>query len=150
MISKVPKTSRDAQLFCAASPPPPPQAPSDNDPDPDPHPLQPPAHQPAVQYAHVIEVLKDNVADLSPWLEAPDESSAWRGQQGQRRGNARKRRKRRTQRWAPFVVSSDGLTLLDAFPGMVAGAKGRSAAVMDASGQKEMHIVKQFPFGRRI
>jgi hypothetical protein len=95
-----------------------------------------------VQYALVVEVIKDTVPDYESWL-VPDGG-------GENDMQKRKqRRKPRTQRWAPFVFSDDGLTLVDAFPNMV-GEAGETKGKGPRTSGRGMPIVKQFPFGRKV
>jgi hypothetical protein len=104
-----------------------------------------------VEYAFVIEVLKDTIPDLSSWLELSPSShnpasiqpfSSHSLHRSERPDSGkRKRKQNRSQRWAPFTISPDGLALQDAFP-------GATAKPMFASGQ--MYVMKQLPFGRQV
>lgn len=139
LVTAVPKTAKDAEVLYASPP----------DPDPDDEPQTPPQDSPAprqeaqleVQFAFVVEVLKDTVPDLDFWLELGLERGTY---EHSRAVNSRKRKRKRnrTQRWAPFTISPDGLALQNAFG---PGTAGESTSV---SGQ--MRIGKQFPFGRRV
>jgi hypothetical protein len=148
LITHVPKTAKDAELLYA-SPPDPDGA------DEEPRPLmrELPQQQQAtiseVEYAFVIEVLKDTTPHLDFWLqlqETPSTLSHYT--RSLLRQNPHKREREwepkpdRTQRWAPFVISADGLTLQNAF--------GPSAAENQMSASGQIRIVKQFPFGRKV
>jgi hypothetical protein len=94
-----------------------------------------------VNHAHIVEVLHDSAPDYNAWI-----------------GHGalpRKKRKDRVQRWAPFVVSPDGLGLVDAFPDITSRQRvsegGRRTRNESGANQavQAMHLVKQFPFGRR-
>ena len=112
-----------------------------------------------VEYAFVVEVLKDTTPDLDFWLDLaststdpvshnppPTHSNNPRPQQSSGTNSKIQKRPRkhsRTQRWAPFTISPDGSALQNASlagPGTV--------GKMSEPGQ--MHIGKQFPFGRRV
>jgi hypothetical protein len=149
LATTLPKTAQDASRLYA-SPPSPDTSPR----TPERNPRPPREAQPAIQYAHVIEVLKDRTPDLDFWLTPTSNDQVSHNlnpnSSGNFRDNSRKRTKinhkpNRSQRWAPFDFSPDGLTLMSAFGPEMAGAGGKPVS---ESGQT--HIVKQFPFGRRV
>lgn len=94
-----------------------------------------------MEYAFIVEVIKDMVGNIHSWLELeldrdPPSHHLNNARQSPSYGS-RKRKRPRTQRWAPFTISPDGLTLQNAFgPATEVG--------------KQMHIAKKFPFGRRV
>ncbi len=94
-----------------------------------------------IQYTHVLEVLKDECPDIDSWLEIGVEDS--HGRRDTSTATKAKRPKSRTQRWAPFDISRDGVELINAFDCNGTHNEKRS-------GLGQTHIVKQFPFGRRV
>jgi len=150
LVTSVPKTPKDAELLYVSPP-----EPSDDDEE-SRMPRGRDEGKTGVEYAFVVEVLKDTTPDLSSWLELslssrdtasiPPFSTHYYDRRTLREHSEhvdprkRKRKQNRSQRWAPFIISPDGLELQDAFPGM-------TERPVSASGQT--HIAKQFPFGRR-
>jgi hypothetical protein len=149
LVTSVPKTPKDAELLYVSPP-----DPSDEDESRMPQGRE--ERMTGVEYAFVVEVLKDTTPDLSSWLELspsshdtasiqPFSSHFYDRRTPHERSEhsdptKRKRKQNRSQRWAPFTISPNGLELQDAFPDMIGRPKS-------ASGQT--HIAKQFPFGRR-
>jgi hypothetical protein len=130
LITTVPRTADDATRLYASPP-------SPRTPDPD-RPL-PQDAQKEIQYVHVIEVLKDTTPDLDYWLGMDLTRQNYNPRDKVRKRMKRRHKQSRSQRWAAFDISADGLGLKNAFE--------QHAKPMPGLGQ--MHIAKQFPFGRR-
>lgn len=86
----------------------------------------------AVQYAHVLEVFKDEVSELRAWTLDAQTGEV------ERRDSAREgmSSRNREQRWGAFVLSANGVGFRDPF---YRAEKEKST----------LHVIKQFPFGRR-
>jgi hypothetical protein len=94
-----------------------------------------------VLYTQVVEVIKDMTPDYDAWSDL-DFLNQLRGHDPIS-SKPRRAKQSRVGRWAPFELSADGTGLVDAF----SAAGGSAGARMGGLGQ--MHVVKQFPFGRR-
>lgn len=141
LVTSVPKTATDAGMLYAS----PPDPGDDEEPYTSVRDLLARGREEGkteVEYVFVVEVLKDVTGHLDAWLGLDSDRGPYeRSGTSRTRKRKRKRKQNRAQRWAPFAISLDGLTLESPFPGM-------TGKPMSALGQ--MHIVKQFPFGRRL